>query len=192
MRAHQRTEPTVHPHVRGEYPHLLGGSGSGPVRKHPGRGEPVHPHVRGNTVGQMRFAPLWEYVRQSGIARFTPTCVGNTVYCREAARSGSPRKQCVGKRHAGSAPTHVRGEYIQAWPNAGTNKSVHPHVRGEYALVSSVLGVGILRIPLNGSPHVRGEYRVAGPEDAGSLVGNRLSPNRRLRFTPRAWGMTWR
>jgi len=117
--------PAVHPHVRGEY--TLPGIVTSLLSA-------VHPHVRGEYELSINAC--------SSSARFTPTCVGNTV--------GWGGQSTVITVHP-----HVRGEYAEIAVHAfcvrrftptcvGNTltpcashrcRTVHPHVRGEYVRV---------------------------------------------------------
>ncbi len=100
-------------------------------------GAAVHPHVRGEyfVEGQQRSRSFGSPHDAWGIRpapavrhcpeRFTPTCVGNTVYCREAAEErftptcvGNARSCLARVLHLSSSPTCVG--------NTGTN---HPRRR---------------------------------------------------------------
>ncbi len=143
--------PMVHSHVRGEYAPLsvvnvacavyptCVGNTRGWLAGRASR--TVHPHVRKYGKCADLFGSLW----------FTPTCV-------EYEGEATPKT----KTPCGSPPACVGNTSKHGL--TGKKKVVHPHVRGEYALVSSSARSGI-----NGSPPRAWGIR-SGPTRRSSIV----------------------
>ena len=105
------------------------------------------------------YAFIWCYLNTG--KRFTPTCVGNTVFI-------------LTSRQPVTVHPHMRGEYGgRLYMASKCNHAVHPHMRGEYINLlilyyryagSPPHAWGILMdgetVPLGKPvhPHMRGEY----------------------------------
>jgi len=192
----------VHPHVRGEY--------CRPVSTR--HLKTVHPHVRGeyarsvSCVSPSSGSPprawgiLFAIAAFAFIARFTPTCVGNT-----STASGRTRKETV--------HPHVRGEYSppvaiplpafgsppRAWgiPMARPEESLFLRFTPTCVGNTETRRSCILHVPVH--PHVRGEYGVpesyefisdGSPPRAWGILGKAETTLGEYRFTPTCVGNT--
>ncbi len=188
--------------------------GNTPERRNHGHALPVHPHVRGEYSSDVLASTAiygsppraWGILSSVAvldeIARFTPTCVGNTPPGTEPATAapvhphvrgeymmmrllaadvaGSPPRawgiravELVGRGHVRFTPTCVGNT---CWPYSSPGRSsVHPHVRGEYHPRSA--------------PWTR---RTGSPPRAWGIHPRRPSIHADRRFTPTCVGNTAR
>ena len=160
-RASSAFRPSVHPHVRGEYPARV----NSPVWQ---RGSSPRAWGILSRPGRMRQA-----------ARFIPTCVGNTSMKANMVSSVAVHPHVRGeycwpspawKRSPGSSP--------RAWGIPGARRNWPGYSR----FIPTCVGNTSPRSPASGShpvhPHVRGEYVV-------KFLG--ISPGGGS--SPRAWGI---
>ena len=94
----------VHPHMHGEY-------GGSKYQRSVSSGSP--PHAWGILVKQIRIA---------NFARFTPTCMGNTITLADI-------------QNHGAVHPHMHGEYVIKHGYYHC-QSVHPHMHGEYIRIT--------------------------------------------------------
>ena len=173
----------VHPHIRGEY--LFGNRTPDPCIGSP-------PHTWG-----IRF---WDSKANQAI-RFTPTYVGNTLYCSPISFPFRFTPTYVGNTRQGQGRLspipvhpHIRGEYVRGRPKPAPDSGSPPHTWGIRDLTRhtppayrftptyvgntspSAGGCSLLTV----HPHIRGEYERCPVK----VVDGHGSP-------PHTWGIHW-
>ena len=166
--------PTCVGNTKLEYPCYLFISGSSPLAwgilltQHVfERGQSVHPHLRGEYNSRVSIvgrghgsSPLaWGIPRDMALSysrnRFIPTCVGNTDLrngTHERIRGSSPlawgiRLSATAAICLTTVHPHLRGEYAISIISGIVKPAVHPHLRGEYTTTISDSTINARFIP---------------------------------------------
>jgi len=174
----------VHPHVRGEYV-----------------APPAQPHGDGGSPPRA-WGILSSCVRYCRAPRFTPTCVGNTSHCRVPCLAPPVHPHVRGEYWVvPTAHTRRAGSPPRAW---GIRCNARPSVRQPRftpTCVGNTRHSAIVYAVCAVHPHVRGEYSIlsrhsiawrGSPPRAWGIHTFPAAPAYSIRFTPTCVGNTSR